>query len=154
MKNVSQLYNIAQIELIYHHNSIPVDYPKVNNALTAYQILRSSWDDNKIDLYEQFKIILLDRSKACLGVVEIADGGFNQVTVDPKSVFAAALIGKASSIILAHNHTTDRLDPSADDLNLTKHLITCGMVMDIDIDDHLILNRRRFHSMKDAHFIL
>lgn len=59
MKNpVSQLFNVAQIELVYSHNSNPANYPIVDNALTAYQILLSTWDGNKIDLFEQFKIIL------------------------------------------------------------------------------------------------
>ncbi len=33
----------------------------------AYDILMQSWDMNKIELIEQFAILLLDRSKRCLG---------------------------------------------------------------------------------------
>ena len=58
----------------------------------------------KIAFLEEFKVILLNRSNDVLGIVDISMGGVSGTYVDPKVVFAVALKGNASGIILTHNH--------------------------------------------------
>jgi len=67
-------------------------------------VLLQAWDHNKIELVEQFYILLLDRGNASLGISNILMGGVSSCIVDPKIVFATALKTRASGIILAHNH--------------------------------------------------
>lgn len=107
---------------------------------------------NKIDLVEQFNILLLDRNNACLGLSNISTGGVSACIVDPKIVFAVALKARAAGMILAHNHPSGNLNPSDADNQLTQRLIKGGQLLDVPILDHLIVSPRGYFSFTDNGF--
>lgn len=61
-----------------------------------------------------------------LGILSITQGGMTGTIADPKPVFVAALKAAASYIILAHNHPSENLKASNEDLRLTKKLVEGG----------------------------
>ena len=95
---------VAEIELVYKSKVKPSERPKVNTSKDAYQLLKQSWDENKIELIEQFKVLFLNRANKVLGIYEVSTGGMTATVVDPKIVFTAALKSGACNIILCHNH--------------------------------------------------
>ncbi|MGB4400016.1 MAG: JAB domain-containing protein, partial [Daejeonella sp.] len=111
-----------------------------------YNILLQNWDMNKIDLLEQFKILLLNRANKVLGIYEVSSGGMTGTVADPKLIFSTALKGCANSIILSHNHPSGNLKPSQADINLTQKLRTAGSFLDIDVLDHIILTSEGYIS--------
>ena len=82
---------ISEIKLTYTRKVKSQDRPKVNNAQDAYRLFRENWEDQSICFCEEFKILLLDRSHHCMGIVSISKGGFSGTLVDAKVIFAAAL---------------------------------------------------------------
>ncbi len=113
--------NIAEIELIYRSNVKPSLRPKITSSHGAYRILRSLWSEDTICLYEQFRLLLLDRSNRVLGQTLISSGGTAGTVVDPKLVFVTALKTKSAALIIAHNHPSGNLQPSEADLRMTRH---------------------------------
>ncbi|CAH0213452.1 hypothetical protein SRABI27_02046 [Pedobacter sp. Bi27] len=103
----------------------------------------------RIAFLEEFKIILLNRSNHVLGIVDISMGGVSGTYVDPKVVFAVALKGNASGIILTHNHPSGSVKPSEADIKLTKRLVECGKLLDINVWDHIILSENSYYSFAD-----
>ena len=91
-------------------------------------------------LVEEFNILLLDRSNRVMALCPISKGGVSGTVVDLKIVFAAAIKGRASSIILAHNHPSGNLQPSQADIDLTKKFEKAGKLLDIPVLDHVILS--------------
>jgi DNA repair protein RadC len=79
----------------------------------------SVWDKNRLELQEQFKVILLNKNHRVLGVYETCTGSTWQPIVDPKLIFAAALKAHTSAINLAHNHPSGELNPSKEDIAIT-----------------------------------
>lgn len=73
--DVQSLFTITEVELIYRNKVKPADRRQIKAAADAYEILLATWDMNKIELVEEFKILLLDRRSACLGMSSIASGG-------------------------------------------------------------------------------
>lgn len=144
-----QQFKVSEVELIYRSKVKAVDRPKVSDSQTAYQILLQSWDENKIDLQEQFKILLLNAANRCLGVAAIGTGGMTSCIADPKLIFATALKGKASKLILAHNHPSGNLEPSKADIELTRKMAEAGRLLDIDVVDHLIVSTCGYKSFAD-----
>ena len=71
------------------------------------------------------------------------------VGADPIEVFSIPLQKKASRLILAHNHPTGRLQPSEADLDITNRLIQAGLIVDVEVLDHLIISEHSFFSFKD-----
>lgn len=139
--NTENLSRIAEVELIYRNPTSYTQRPKIQSPQDAEAILRKLWDDNKIELLEQAKLVLLDRNMACLGVSDIATGGIAGCVIDPIIVFSTALKAKASAIILAHNHPSGNLAPSKADRLLTEKIIEGGKILGIEMHDHLIMTK-------------
>lgn len=109
--------------------------------------------ENKIELVEEFKILLLNWRNRVLGLVHISSGGFSGTIADPKVIFAAALKACASGIILCHCNPSGELDPSREDIALTNKLKDGGALLDVKILDHLIISKDSFYSFADEGLI-
>lgn len=151
MKNedISSLFSFTEVELVYRNKKKARDRPIVKTSHEAFDILIQCWDVNKIELLEQFKILLLDRKNACIGISEISTGGVSSCIVDPKIVFSTALKAMASGIILAHNHPSGSTAPSKSDEELTKKLANAGDLLEIKVLDHLIVTPTSYKSFAD-----
>ncbi len=140
---------VAEIELVYRHHVPAAQRPKISCSDDAYQVLQGLWDEGKLCLVEQFRILLLDRANRVMGSTLISTGGTSGTVADPKMIFAAALKCRASGIILAHNHPSGNLQPSSADFQLTQRLKSAGQYLDLPILDHLILSPEGYYSMAD-----
>lgn len=145
---------VAEVQLVYKTKTKPADRPQINGTQTAYRLLYNTWDKNKLELQEQFRVMLLNRSLRVLGFYDAASGGTWEVTVDARLIFAAALKCNASEIILAHNHPSGDALPSAEDKALTKRLVLCGKLLKITVLDHIIITRDNYYSFADNKLII
>ena len=68
--------------------------------------------------------------------------------VHPREVFADPLMDRAASIIVAHNHPSGTLEPSPEDLAITKRLQRAGELLGIKVLDHLIVTATGLISLK------
>lgn len=106
-------------------------------------------DKSKVEFTEQFRVMPLKGSNRVLGILEVSSGGVSGTVADPKIIFAAALKGNASGIILAHNHPSGNLASSTAGLDLTKKIREAGKFLEIQLLDHLILTTEGYCSMTD-----
>jgi DNA repair protein RadC len=116
---------------------------KINSAKDVYQILRPHF----IDLpHEEFWVLLLNRANQVIKKVQISSGGVTGTVVDAKIIFKQALEHLACGIILAHNHPSGNLQASEQDIQLTQKIKAAGILMDIQLLDHLIITNNHFLS--------
>ncbi len=149
----NSIIKVSEVSISYK-NVIPTSQRiKITGSASAFEILRQHWDDNTIELREQFKILLLNRAHKVLGISEISSGGISGTVVDPKLIFATALKANSSGIILAHNHPSGNLKPSHVDLQLTKKLVESGKFLELPIVDHIILTISGYFSFGDEGLI-
>ena len=153
MLSRNELTTVAEVSLSYHPKIRPSQRPKVMSSQDVYDILLGFWNHNKIELSEQFCVMLLNRGNKVLGIVELSNGGVSGTVVDIKMVFCVALKACASSIIIAHNHPSGDLKPSYQDIQVTKKLVAAGELMEIKVHDHLIISSEGFLSMADEAYI-
>ncbi len=66
-------------------------------------------------------------------------GTLNASLVHPREVFRFAIMKAVSGIIVVHNHPSGDLNPSDDDVVLTKRLRDAGEVLGIELHDHIIV---------------
>ena len=59
--NLDLLNTVAEIELVYKSKVKPSERPRITSTKEAYQILLQTWDVNKIEFVEQFKVVLMNR---------------------------------------------------------------------------------------------
>ncbi|MFD2520379.1 JAB domain-containing protein [Emticicia soli] len=143
---IKSLYRVSEIGIHYKYKVPYKDRIAIDSPSKAYEVLRFTWDQNKIELMEQFKILLTDNKSNCLGIVDIASGSMNACIVDTRLLFSAALKAKASGIILTHNHPSGNLIPSEKDKELTEKIHQGGKILDIAILDHLIVSPQSYYS--------
>jgi DNA repair protein RadC len=145
----NSLYQLAEIEISYKPAFKSCERPQIDCAHEAYKIILDNWNENKIELLEEFKIVLLNRRNRVLGIVNISQGGISGTVADAKVIFAIALKACASGIILSHNHPSGESSPSAADLKLTRRLAEIGELLDIPVLDHIIVCKDHYYSFKD-----
>lgn len=99
---------------------------------------------------EQLGIVLLDTKHRVVRTAVLAVGTLNSSAVEPREVFREAAIGNAAAIVLFHNHPSGDPTPSPDDRELTRRLVAAGVLMGIEIVDHLVLGDTRYWSFKES----
>ena len=147
--NVKSLLEVAEILLTYKSNVKPSLRPKVSASRDAYNIFLENWDSTRIELVEQFKVLLLNRAQKALGIFEVSTGSSTGTIAEPKMIFASAIKANASSIIIAHNHPSGNLVASQADIALTRKIKEGGKLLEIHLLDHLIITTESYFSFAD-----
>lgn len=99
--------------------------------------------------YEEFWILLLNRSNKIIKKFKISQGGISGTVIDVRMILKNAIEKLASSIILCHNHPSGNLQPSEADKKITTKLKDAAMIMDMQVLDHLIITDSSFYSFAD-----
>lgn len=136
-----------EVKLIFNNKVKAKDRPFAGNPDTTYSILRQAWDMQQINLIEECKMLMLDRRLHLMSISSLSKGGYHDVIVDVRLIFATALKRRASSIILAHNHPSGDLKPGCMDQELTKAVYLSGQLLNIPLQDHLIISDEGYCSM-------
>jgi len=109
---------------------------------------------NKIDKInidysqENFILFCLNGNNIILNKI-LFKGGITACLIDPRIIFREALINNCSKIIIAHNHPSNNLNPSIEDLNIFEELKKIGLILDIEVLDFIVFNKKEFYSIAD-----
>lgn len=140
---------VAEVELVYKTKIKASERPKITSSKDMYEVLKQIWDENKMEMQEQFKVIFLNRANRVTGVYETSTGGLTGTVADPRLILADALKSLAVSIILSHNHPSGNLKPSRADEELTQKIKAAASYHDIMVIDHIIISSEGYYSFAD-----
>jgi DNA repair protein RadC len=140
---------VSEIELIYKTKVKASERPLIQSSRSAYELVLSTWNPDKIEFIEQFKILLLNNSNKVLGLYELSSGGITGTVVDLRLIFSAALKANATALIMIHNHPSGKLIASEADKTITQKVKAAGILLDISILDHLIITQESYFSFAD-----
>jgi DNA repair protein RadC len=98
---------------------------------------------------EQFGVVLLDTKRRVMRTTVVTVGTLDASIVHPREIFREAAATGAAAIVVFHNHPSGDPEPSQEDIALTRRLIAAGVLMGIDVIDHLILGNVCYVSMKE-----
>ena len=99
---------------------------------------------------EHFLCASINGANEILNIRVVSIGLIDRTPVHPREVFGDALADRASAIIVAHNHPSGSLEPSAFDVEVTSQLKAAGIVLGIALLDHIIFNRSAYFSFLEA----
>jgi len=88
---------------------------------------------------EVFYMICLDTQNKVIFPVEIARGTIDKAHIYMRTVVEKAIQHNAATVILAHNHPSGNLQPSASDLKVTTHIRDVLEPIEVTIADHIIV---------------
>jgi len=96
---------------------------------------------------EHFIAIYLNARNDAIKTELVSLGTLNASIVHPREVFRPAIMSRASSIIVLHNHPSGDVSPSESDIELTKRLKNAGQLLGIEVLDHVVFCAgRKYYS--------
>ena len=89
---------------------------------------------------EAFWVLRVDIRNCVIGrPIEVSKGTLTASLVHPREVFREAVRSASAAVILGHNHPSGDPSPSAEDIRITRQLVSAGEVVDIRVLDHVVL---------------
>lgn len=96
---------------------------------------------------EIFLCAALNGAYEIIGIRIVSVGLVNRALVHPREVFADPLSDRASAIIICHNHPSGNLNPSSEDIDVTKRLKEAGQILGIPLLDHIVFSQSGYKSI-------
>lgn len=134
----------AFLDLYRMSSAINPQKPIINSPEKASAFFHSVMD--KIHDKEAFVVAFLNTKNRVIDHEVVSVGTINSSIVHPREVFRNAIINKANSVILCHNHPSGDLHPSKEDISITQRLKDTGNLLGIQVVDHLIINGINQHE--------
>lgn len=149
--SLEMLNNVSEIEVVYKRkiNVKVSERPIIKSSKDCEEIFRNYWNDAKIELLEEFKVLFLNRSNRVLQIMSVSSGGLTGTVADPRIILAAALKLGTCSLVLCHNHPSGSLKPSRADEELTNKIKYAAQFHDITVLDHIIITSEGYLSFAD-----
>lgn len=122
----------------------------IKSADIAFEYFKNIFQDKK---QEYFYCVYLDNKKKVLETKLLFIGTLNQSIVHPREVFKEAYLLSASAIICVHNHPSGNVNPSREDIELTKRFFDIGILTGIKLVDHLIIGHDNYYSFLENRLI-
>jgi DNA repair protein RadC len=127
----------------------PLNGNRVINPETAMPYLEQIRDQSS----EHFAVLTLNGAGDVINCRVITIGLINHSLVHPRETFRGAILDNAVSIICAHNHPSGSLEPSSQDIAVTRQLSEAGAIIGIQLSDHIIVSKTGFCSMREKGMI-
>lgn len=124
----------------------PSERPTINNPKDAADLLNCFI--GMLD-HEEMWVINLDTRNRVMSLVALYRGSVNSSQVRVGELFRQAIAENAPAIIVAHNHPSGDPTPSPDDVAVTRAIVNAGMLLDINVLDHVVLARGNYVSLKE-----
>ena len=124
----------------------PRERQQIRNSEHIYQYFYPLMCDLSI---EECWVMLLNQAAKVIQAVKISSGGLASTQVDIRCILREALLKRATSLILCHNHPSGNIHPSGDDDRLTQSLFQASKTMNIRMLDHVIVTDGAYYSYAD-----
>ncbi len=98
---------------------------------------------------EYFIVISLNGAHEIIKTRVVSIGILNRTIIHPREVFSDSIKERAASIILCHNHPSGNLEPSSEDIEVTKRLVESGELLGIKVLDHIIFFFSDYYSFTE-----
>lgn len=119
-----------------------IDDPAIAAAALAGELM---WQSQ-----ERFAVLLLDVKHRLLGTQIVSIGTATETLAHPRDIFREIIRKGATRAIVAHNHPSGQTDPSPEDIELTRQLLSGSQILGLPLLDHLVLGNGDFTSLRQT----
>ena len=127
--------DIATVRLVREPGPM-IEREPVNSPSDTARLARHYYQDMPCEVFAMF---ILNSNNVPTRFSVVSVGILNSSLVHPREVFQRAILANGRGVILLHNHPSGSLEPSGEDLRVTRQLADAGKVMGIPVLDHVIL---------------
>ncbi len=97
---------------------------------------------------EKCWMLVFDAKCNVIGIVDIAIGTSNRVTMNFKDILKKVLMLNGHAFILVHNHPSGEVAPSEADIEFSKKLKKASNLLDIQLLDSIIIGEKKYFSLE------
>lgn len=126
-----------------------VEQPERRQIRSAAQVYDYFYPLMRDLAVEECHVLLLNQSSVVIDSVRIGMGGLTETVVDVRLIMREALLKRATSMILCHNHPSGSLRPSTHDDRLTQQVLEAARLFNITLADHVIFADMGYYSYAD-----
>lgn len=137
---------IAACELGRRRAVARPEHKQVRSAAQVYEYYYQNLREAPV---EECHVLLLNQSARIIDSVRIGMGGLTETVVDVRIILREALLKRATSLILCHNHPSGNLRPSGHDDRLTRQVQEAARVLNLTLADHVIFTDHGYYSYAD-----
>lgn len=132
-----------------------INYPSLKNMNTPQSVHEIMCHVFHLDqsAVEQTYLICLNTQNVPIAFIFLSQGTCNASLVHPREIFLQALLASGVKIILCHNHPSQEVTPSRQDISLTKKIKEAGELMQIPLLDHIIIASHCYYSFKEQQLL-
>lgn len=116
-------------------------YLTVRDFESHFEDYRKSRKEYVLAFYLNARLQLVHKELLFLGTADFS-------IIHPREVFEPAIVNNAISVVLAHNHPSGCVDPSSEDIKITKELVEAGKILGMHLADHIIFSGLGVFSFK------
>jgi DNA repair protein RadC len=116
---------------------------KLNSSTLVFEYYKNKLKGLK---QEHFYCVYLDNSKKIIHEKLLFIGTINYSVVHPREIFKEAYTYSASAIICIHNHPSNNILPSSEDIRLTNNIKDISNILGIKLVDHIIIGKDNYYS--------
>lgn len=119
------------------------------SAADAVEVFLRKTYDGELPDREVFGVLYLNTKNQCIGIEIVSIGNLNAALVHPRETFKGAIVKGAYGIIAFHNHPTGTSSASPEDIRITQRLIEAGVLIGIELLDHVVIGEGNYYSLKE-----
>jgi len=150
MTKFNPIFEIVRIKQEVRENHEATEVYKVRSpqdcGMLAVDLIGS--EDREVLL-----VLCLNTKNDVVAIHRCHVGSLNASIVHPREVFKSAILNNAASIIISHNHPSFHCSPSSEDIEVTKRIQEAGILLGIELLDHIIVTPSTFLSLKEKGYM-
>lgn len=150
MTKFNPIFEIVRIKQEVRENHEATEVYKVRSpqdcGMLAVDLIGS--EDREVLL-----VLCLNTKNDVVAIHRCHVGSLNSSIVHPREVFKSAILNNAASIIISHNHPSFNCSPSSEDIEVTKRIQEAGILLGIELLDHIIVAPNTFLSLKEKGYM-
>ena len=150
MTKFNPIFEIVRIKQEVRENHDATEVYKVRSprdcGMLAVDLIGS--EDREVLL-----VLCLNTKNDVVAIHRCHVGSLNSSIVHPREVFKSAILNNAASIIISHNHPSFNCSPSTEDIDVTKRIQEAGILLGIELLDHIIVTPSTFLSLKEKGYM-
>jgi DNA repair protein RadC len=149
-QSAGKFVSIYRVSLV-KDKSISFGQQQMNNSQEAQSLIQRLIKTQGQPDREQFCVIQLNAKNEIIGLNIVSIGGLSSASVYPREVLKPAILANSSAMILCHTHPSNDLQPSPEDIALTRRIVQASEVIGITVHEHIIISMDddRYYSFAD-----
>lgn len=114
--------------------------------MASYRLVRKLWDEERINLQEQFAALFFNTNHKLIGYKILSTGSIKACIVDIKLLVSLALHCLAEYVVICHSHPSGNLSRRRIDDAITVKIKEALALIDVNLLDHLIVTSNGYFS--------